>query len=329
MKIAYIKPHSRFPERMPAADTLFGGLMWAFSHLYGKEFADGTAKLFSEKKPPFLISSMMPFLQSGGKKIRLYPTPAHPLEDGRKAVRKAKWCTEEALKSLAASGFSTKGIECVHGILFQEPEGLCFKNEAGEPKNPPFSSQTAERTAVNRITGGSMDRQLFFDKTTAFGKDTGLYFLIDFRDSTYEPRMASALRFLNDDGIGPNVSTGSGAFRFESIDEFKSPLLADGSYFMTLSPYCPDSVEIGKIKSSQCWYSLGRKKASIKSMHATNKEKPLWKKSAGFFREGSILPKPDGRVCGTFPLLAHKGENLSHDVYAYLYAFPLYLEVGK
>lgn len=309
--------------------------MWAFSHIYGKEFVDSLMPLFADKKPPFLLSSMMPFFEANGRKTRMYPAPAYPPKSDDKKMRKAKLCTEDALKALAQNNFETTGLGYKSGILFSEKESdqPFFRDDeekgSGIKTAKIFSKQTAERTAVNRITGGSMDRQLFFDKTTSFGKNAGLYFLIEAGDTAYAKNISAALKFLEDDGIGPNVSTGSGSFEFKGIEAATTPLKTNGSHFITLSPYRPDSSEFPEIKGKNTWYALGRKKASIKSLTAICIEKPIWKRSYSFFREGSILPTQKTKVHGTFPLIVHKGENIGHDVYAYLYAFPLYLEVSQ
>jgi len=326
MHIAYLKPRSGFPERLPSADTLFGGLAWGLTHIYGRDYTDKTMGLFASRNPPFLISSLMPYIATEGSKIRLYPTPVRlsAAESDDKRMRKAEWCSEEAMKLLVKKGARTfDGLRCEQGILLSENE------KATLPKDI-LSESAVERTAVNRMAGGSADGQLFFDKNMRFGKTTGLYFLIDFRDASYEQAIKSTLNFLADDGIGPNASTGSGSFQAAGIEKLEAPWGTTGSHFMALSPYRPDDAETKHIMAGDsCWYHLGRKKTSIKSIHSTHSEKPVWKKSFSFFREGSVLPKAHDGVHGTFPLLAHKGENLSHNVYAYLYAFPLWMEAGQ
>src|SRR5262245_45457767 len=68
--IVYLKPRAPFAQSAPRSDTLFGAIAWAIRLLYGEGELIRLLEQFdravaSQSSPPFLISSLFPFVESG------------------------------------------------------------------------------------------------------------------------------------------------------------------------------------------------------------------------------------------------------------------------
>lgn len=62
---------------------------------------------------------------------------------------------------------------------------------------------------INRVS--TMSEGIFYRSGRIY-RNSGLYFLINFHDSSYKDMVLAALRLLEDRGVGGNISSGFGSF---------------------------------------------------------------------------------------------------------------------
>jgi CRISPR-associated protein Csm4 len=274
----YLRPKSPFPNTVPS-DTLFGAICCGLGELYGKEKVDA---LLNSKEPPFLISSAFPFVDNGGKKEHFLPKlivePAEidiNLFDKAKEYKKAVFIHERIFNEWIRGEVSELGLiegigdsyRVVKGLLV--PKGFDIK----------FDIKTADlaQNILNRLTAQSED---FFYLTKTYFLNSGLFFMIRFYGDCKEEILA-ALRFLEDRGIGGDVSTGKGWFE-SSFGENRLKEPEDGGLFVTLSRYCPTKDEIERFPRERIYYELTRTRG--RSRDGVIK-RPLF-----MFKEGSTFP---------------------------------------
>ena len=300
------------------SDTLFAALASAWSSLggeYGKIGSNNNLHIlepFRKEKPPFKISSAFPY----AGEVLFFPCPY--VGFGRyEVIKKVKYISVGALKRLNQSTIpSQKEAErefIQGGMVWVTPEErekivelLIQKGGEEEQKSlkAKFKSDLSSirlwfnddssitaRVALGRVTKESA---LYFQGQLRFAEGCGLYFWVEFYDSSYKKYLESALNFLEDEGIGGRRSIGLGQFIFKE-ESVPLPKVDAANYQMTLSLCHPseEEIQVDILRQSQyelvkrCGWSRLRGKSDYRQ------------RSLRMFKEGSIFPL-NANLMGTF-----------------------------
>ncbi|MBN1877861.1 MAG: hypothetical protein JXA33_26810 [Anaerolineae bacterium] len=96
-----------------------------------------------------------------------------------------------------------------------------------------------QHNQVDRVTGATVAGALFFEHETYFRPRCGLWCVLRTDADTLQQRIAPALRYLADTGLGANRTTGKGHFDIVVGDPFTLPISASANSFISLSHYLP------------------------------------------------------------------------------------------
>lgn len=323
----YIKPLSPLPHSLHS-NKIFGAICVGIRNVYGEKEVVGMLDEFRDNNPPFILSSMFPFVydrDDENRKHHFFPEPiTEPLELGGdeieryygdlKQYKKIKYLHQELFNELIVGKTDEKN-------LINRPDGgdvkivnkdyLVRRETNMSDRDFSIKTQDTPHNVLNRLSNASDD--FYYTKGVRF-TNSGLFFLIRFFDDTYKENVASALRFIEDRGFGGDISSGHGQFRIdddEVINEFngiEEP--KEGNGFTTLSLYSPKD-ELGLFDKDNMWYDLV-------NIHGKCSD-GMMKKSIRMFVEGSTFPLlKDKKFYGK---IADVRDN--PEVVEYGYAFPI------
>jgi CRISPR-associated protein Csm4 len=186
----------------------------------------------------------------------------------------------------------------------------------GEPI-PQLRSLDVDRNTINRVTGAVQEGRLFFGEETGIGGG-GVYFLIRFREPAIRPLVESALRFLEDRGIGGDASVGRGQVRIQSEDGDLLDENPGASHRVALSLLHPSPRDREHLAASakQAAYRLVKRKGRVESLYAPT-EQP-WKSTLVMLAEGSVFPRDGERsVYGAAPVVKEQPFRVRHNGFGY------------
>jgi CRISPR-associated protein Csm4 len=182
-----------------------------------------------------------------------------------------------------------------------------------------WDEDTAARVTVDRATNRS---QVYAAGQVRFARGCGLFFLIEYGDPAWRPRIEAALRALGDSGVGGERSSGHGQFRLEVAGAFAlaEPPPDQANAFATLALYWPLEQEVRDGVLDGASYGLMNRRGWIGSPDGMN----LRRRGVRMLSEGSVLPRrPVGALADVRPLDPAPAANVPHDVWRYGMAFPL------
>lgn len=289
--IIYIEPKSLFPQL--SSDTIYGAIFSAISNLYEdfNEFLD----LF-KKSPPFLISSAFPYIGRGDK-IHFFPMPIDGVSDfkkkkdveGTKKLKKVRYIHESIFNKWINGEidevFLLKNIN-----QFKIKDSLIYPKELDLDFN--IDSLDNARNSINRLVQST---DIFYSSGKSY-KNAGIFFLVRFADDEAKKKYGSvisgAVKFLEDRGIGEDVSSGKG--HFEIIEFSDREIIQEsqtGNRFISLSRYHPTLEEI-KIyhDKNELYYDIITKRGRSSDGRI--------RKQVRFFSEGSTFPNLGKEVYG-------------------------------
>jgi len=250
MQAVYLTPHSTFPDSFPS-NTLFGAICHGLEEL-GQDV--GALIGAYQDATPFLISSCFPYI-GNGKKKGLFPMPLLPPHkadgldfDKSKKLKKIRWIDSDIFVGLCSGTLPINAlIRDLEKFQFDPRTGVLSKS----PQSPGWNREEVDipHNQINRKS--TMSEQYYHTSGTHF-KNSGLWFLIDFKDRSWEPGVMASLRLLADKGIGPRRSTGQGSFHL-SAEQFAFPFPDNAPYTMTLSRMLPDNLDPF---GGEVWYDL-------------------------------------------------------------------------
>jgi len=302
----YLRPKSPFLSTV-SSDTLFGAITCGIRELYGEEEVND---LIDRKEPAFLISSAFPFIENNGDIEHFFPKLIVGLSEidtdlfeGAKKYKKGVFIHESIFNEWIKGEVSELKLIEGMGDRYTVEKGLLI------PKglDITFDIKTVDLTQniLNRLTSQSEN---FFYVTRSYFSKSGLFFMVRFYDD-YERRVVAAMRFLEDRGIGGDISTGKGWFEFSLGDKgMKEP--ENGRFFVTLSRYCPTKDEIEGFIRSKMWYELVKIQGRC---HDGVIKKPLF-----MFKEGSTFPDTGRALYGKIETVRENPR-----VVEYGYSFPI------
>jgi len=291
------------------SDTLFSALVSAARKFYGDEIAEK----FLEPKA-VILSSAFPFY----KDELFLPKPLHFFPENLKeyslikTFKKTKFISKDLLvkilngEKIDDSFFSENSvIDGCWRMIKEEPE----ENKETSPNETKiFKIQEVPHIVMDRITNQT---QIFYKSEVYFSKDAGLFFIAEVKEELI-PKFETVLRFLGDEGIGADRTTGKGFFDVEEIKDFNLPLNSDSEYYYSLSLYSPSIEEFEQIDPRGSFYDF-----LIRGGWISNNT--LNRKSLRMFIEGSVIKiKNKQKPFGTMHIVLQKSEyskDLLYDVY--------------
>ena len=337
MKVVYLEPKSSFIGERIHSDTLFGAICWGIRQVYDKETLENILRKFKNGKPPFLLSSTYPYIttKETEKKTHFLPKPMQkPLKkeinsredlDKLKELKKLTFLPETIFNKYINRELTDEDF--FNGITLHPTKYLLDGEEYAQEGSVLIESESAyrlfkttsvQRNAINRLTN-STEGMLFYDSETFFSQDVGLYFLLKMFGND-EKIINAALSFLQDRGIGGDISTGKGCFRIPPISDFNGinePDNADAC--TTLSLYYPTSNEINYFRDhkDRLWYSIVRRRGKIESAFVDVEK--VWKDSFKMFSEGSTFPLIERHeIYGMNPIVKQQPFDVQQYGHAYM-----------
>lgn len=292
MEIVYLKPKSLFPTNLPS-NMIFGAICVAIKEIYGEDGLDQMLDLFDGKNSPFVLSSAFPFVNGSDGKHHFLPKlivepfkePITNYWDQAKEFKKVRWIHQDIFNDWINGNTSELNIIKEFGTGYKTKGGLLIQKETD--LDPKLIITDVAHNQLNRLSNRSEN---FFYSTGAYFRNVGFFFLIAFFDKSYELKIISALKFLEDRGLGGDISSGHGQFEIESVENggvITEPDKADS--FTTLSLYSPGS-EFDSFDKSQAWYELVKIQGRCKDGFV---KKPLF-----MLKEGSTFPCSDQKYNG-------------------------------
>lgn len=150
----------------------------------------------------------------------------------------------------------------------------------------------------------------------SFKKDSGLYFILVYKDESHLNKFNSIMKSLSYSGLGGKRSSGYGGFsdnfdfdRDDSNIIMNMILKNDCSYKMLLSLYCPNDEEINRLNFNNSYYLLIKRNGFVYSSYYGSNL--LKRNSICMFREGSCFQDD---LSGDIKDLSNNG---NHKVYRY------------
>lgn len=295
-------------ETMIHSDTLFSALMSLWNHFY-----DDDIKQMCES-PPFLLSSCFPFKTDN----YFFPRPMVRIgQEGEddpkkgKQLKKVKFISKPLFESLLKG----ETFEFDYDRTFQN--GAFWTDTNQSEQDWVFTEREIPRVLIDRSTSAS---DIFYFAEILFEEDSGLFFLVRFREKKIRPKFEAILRLLGDEGIGGDKRVGKGLFSVESGDDFDLTLPGKADGFLTLSLYYPTEAELADILEDAS-YNLVSRKGWIHSPGAMS----LRRREVRMFSEGSVFDAPNQPIYGVSPCVLKDNPELGigHHIYRYGLAFDL------
>lgn len=341
MKIHQIKvtPLSSF-HVFPASDTLFGAICWGIKRIYGESRLLEILGVF-QKKPAFILSSSFPYLEYNNSTTSFYPKPvsagltASDIKEitGDNKKEKVKVITEykrfkkaehvsDSIFMKLLNGLSEKALfndyrnKLIKAegkmLLTVEEQEIFFKNSKSA-----YKRESVQKNSIDRLTMSTGEEgETFYQQEYFASSIFKLHFLMKTEDINF---LKPVFRYLEDEGIGGNRSTGKGRFKIEVLDEIS---IGDNKsrQFITLSRYIPDISE-----ANPMLYEIFPGRSKVDS-EAEFKGEDVWKSKVMYLKEGSCLEaKEKKEFYGRMPVVKEiEGHKISQNGIA----FPVFGNFG-
>ncbi|MCR4428828.1 MAG: type III-A CRISPR-associated RAMP protein Csm4 [Caldiserica bacterium] len=273
------------------SDTLFSAFLNSYLLLYGEEKLDLLIEQFLNGSPPFLFSSAFPFFENE----YFFPVPRNffPRE---KDLKKARFIGKKEFEDWLGGSEELMQKE--------NPESLAIIPPVSRKKAQPYEIQSVPHVSLDYFRYSS---QLFHSSNLFFREGGGLFFLIDLREPDFQEKVLGVLRFVGDEGIGGDRSSGCGGFKAEFIADFSLNLPQNPDAVCLLSLCFP-----GENDQQVLWngyYDLIERKGYVFSPF----QRTLRKRSVRMVLEGSVFK--GNALRGTFLEVTPRGVKASHPVF--------------
>jgi CRISPR type III-A-associated RAMP protein Csm4 len=308
LHIANVRADYDRSEGTIASDTLVPAIMSAWATL------GQTAWITSE--PSFAFSSLFPYDQVAGKFRYFLPKPAGALTpthyDGHKLLKKVHYIEASLFSQWARTGQLLAKVTHTAGRFYlpQAPDA-----DEKRKLSQLMTSEVYPRVRVPRTEGG--EAEPYYIERIWFAEGCGLYALFAGSQLDYL-RVKSALKLLEDEGLGTDRRVGHGQFVLEEADPEKINWLAgfapvgQATHLVNLSLFCPESPSQLSIMlppaNGHTAHELVKRGGWITSEPYLS----LRKRSIHMFREGGIFKQTEGTVQPVGPFyLAGRTVNLA------------------
>jgi len=304
------------------SDTLFSALCSVIRLGWGESELQRLLEPFRSGQPPFLLSSLFPF----AGQVRFFPKPQLPLsnapsDDGGKRLRSVRWVSQHLFQGWLAGRFPAQAFEPaaflpdVGGWLAPDERRL-LPRSATRDGLPLWSRDVVPRVAIDRVTNAS---QVYRSGRLRFGPESGLFFLVHWRDAAWRPLVETALAELGQLGIGGLRSTGHGQFTLEPDEDLTVPDADAPQRVVVLSLYAPTLADIAAgVLGPAARYDLVRRGGWIASPDGSSYRR----RELRMLTEGSVVTWPPGTtILGQLVDVTPDVMRALHPVYRYGYAF--------
>lgn len=336
------------------ADTIFGHFCWAIRHLEGED-ALGSLLSAYDSAPPLLVSDGFPVVGDRyylpRPKMPVAPTSVHALADklnvsaedrplyrkfssALKAVERVPFVELAALTKLA-NGLKPLSVAeecfalrmCPRSMAQRDPEVCGCKSWTECPaldtgsesqvtcreRGPVTHRAIVMHNVVNRWTNSAAN--LFAQEDAV--PEHWVYFLISADGVLFtEELLKKCMSYLEHSGFGRDSSTGRGAIKDWSIEEFQLPDVAGADAFVSLSSaYVPRQ---GELAGKSAWYAPHIKRGKLGGDYVLTHSP--WKKPVMMLEAGAVINDDPSAVHGCLVKNIHR--ELSQ-VVQYGYAYPL------
>ncbi|ERT07711.1 CRISPR-associated family protein [Lyngbya aestuarii BL J] len=292
------------------SDTLFSAWVSAYARLLGKDAVEELLQQFqAETEPLFRLSSTFIYRQINEETIYYLPRPLkrpvnYPDDDLEfsKAYKKLnylpleiwqRWYQGEGWKEsdteeLKAKAKAKKG-EKIDGEL-AKAETFNYGEAVQKGKVP--------KIAVDRTTRAT---NIYHTNFVYFKENAGLYFIVEFSNPEFKNTFLTILKFLGEEGIGGERSSGAGQFQVESselTDEWEQVIKFDkGKFHSLISLFWEKSLSESFLEKSS--YELLRRGGWISSSPSGSQRR---RQSVQMFAEGSVFRvQPKGQLANVTP----------------------------
>jgi CRISPR-associated protein Csm4 len=272
------------------SDTLKSALFVTAMELYPELRERAEQEAFFDS---FRLSSAFPFLDTAEKTLFFLPRPAGNFdlqfsgeegqENNRKRLQRIEYVEQETLRRIIQG---QKEIEHTNWLT-DDGKFLAFDSElAGQTL---FRNALQQHVSIPR--GGVDDGRPFSVDRVFFGKQAGLYFLVDTEQPQMIDKIKAVLKLLGDTGIGTDKSMGAG--QFESVRHEKDFIWSfeaeNAQRQLNLSMYWPDREELQGMSDSV--YRLVRRGGYIASPQRGD-HLSIRKRSVYMIEEGAVFGYP-------------------------------------
>ncbi|NPV55577.1 MAG: type III-A CRISPR-associated RAMP protein Csm4 [Anaerolineae bacterium] len=333
------------------SDTLFSALIIQLREL-GEPFKDlidafpracfpGVGKqAFATGNPPLRMSSAFPY--SGNvlffpkPLLRLAaassPEPALPFGKSLKRIQFVSkqlyenWITgrkiPEGLIAMNTQGQSVEIKQLIqNGKVWLTPDE---RDRLGTTSDFIWREEVKQRVTVDRATSSS---QVFSAGVVSFAEESGLFFLIDYLDQKWRPKIERSLRVLGEGGIGGERSIGYGKFDLQEAEEISVAAPEKPNAATILSYWYPTKLEVETGMLAGARYDLVIRRGWVASPEGMN----LRRRGVRMLAEGAVIMKtPTGSLVDVRPLDPEDVPNIPHDIWrnGLAYSLPCRVEEG-
>ena len=146
-----------------------------------------------------------------------------------------------------------------------------------------------------------------------FQEDSGLYFLVNYKDERMKTIIFDSLKLLSEQGIGTDRNVGNGQFNFEKEKDFEINAPNNADYQINLSLFLPCDNEITDKSMNNSRYQLLKRGGYISSPENLDLL-TFRKKSVYMFQEGSVFSNVPlkGKIVDLKP---DNVEGLNHEIW--------------
>jgi CRISPR-associated protein Csm4 len=280
------------------SDTIFSAFCNGYGLLYGQ---DALNTVFLDKfkdNPIFTISSAFPYWED----VLYFPVPFNQFSQ-LKEVRKIQFVEKVGFERMLKG----ERLENIYQSIKTIPGRI-------KPQYP-WELENIPRVTLNRRNNHPTEEGGFFHSgRVVYRKNAGLFFLVQFNDSTFQKLFQGVMNLMADEGFGGDRSVGSGLMEkpiFEQVD-IDVPDSSNGNVILSL--YFPKTGSKEFNQLDQSYYELLNRKGYIFSPQ----NKSYRRKSVRMFKEASLFPsdvKRKGELVDVCPEV-YKDQ---HPVYRYGY----------
>jgi CRISPR-associated protein Csm4 len=316
--IVYLRMQSPLTKEPLRSDTLFGALCWTLRTLYGNAALEKLLREFDEAitadtAPPFLVSSLFPYLRDGSGLLHFLPRPlwASAQEDDlsesleeyqqRKKRKKINWVSETLIARAQSEGLSVledrAQVQAQSGALATPTEAQRLSVFSSLLKSASITRNTLNR--LNNSTsgeGGELYQFPVVASQRAGEAHTGLYFLLRTNEA-WRAQSRAAVTFLSEKGWGGETTIGYGHAELEMKDEsLPVEQFTSGERLMTLSLLFPSEADKTHLKqqAEQSFARVEKRKGILDSANLSL-ARP-WKPTLFMLSEGATFPRDAGRT---------------------------------
>lgn len=231
---------------MPS-DSLFAALVNRLAVSAGGAAVDAFVQPFTERKPPFALSSTFPFAGS----VLFFPVPfeavgATAKEEDAKEFKRVQFVSEKLFRQLIDGKNLAEVYRDAHKLgksfLYDASEKDGLPPAVREGKTPILSVETRPRVTLGRAAQNSA---IYFTGSVSYAEECGLWFGVFWHqeNETRKKQVGSLLAELGDSGLGAERSVGFGACKITQQETITLPD-AEGKPWVSLSRYLPHKDEI-------------------------------------------------------------------------------------